>query len=236
MDDRAAIAAAAAQQLFPPGAEVAGCAIGAGPPPWPVEAPAVAAAVPARQAEFAAGRAAARAALQAIGLPPVAIPVANTRAPLWPIGIAGSITHADGLALAVLAPSQQCRSLGFDAEPDEPFPDDLLAEITVPAERRWIAAAPDPGRAARLVFAAKEAAYKCQFPLSQALLGFDALHVATGPDRQLVARFAIDVPPFPRGARLNGRFVRAAGLVMVGFQLPAMAHRVSAHPARIGAC
>ncbi len=220
--ERAEAAATAAQTLFPPGSEVAACAIGTAPPPFPVEAAAVAGAVPTRRDEFAAGRAAARAALVALGLPPAAVPVGASRAPCWPPGIAGSITHADGMALAVLAPSMQCAGIGIDAEPDAPFPDDLLTNVTRPEERRWLAGRPDPARAARLMFCAKEAAYKCQFPQSQSLIGFDAIQIAIDiPNRLLVARFMIAVPPFANGTVLRGRFTRAAGLWLAGFSLPA---------------
>lgn len=220
--ERAETAATAAQLLFPPGSEVAGCAIGSAPPPFPLEAAAVAGAVPNRQAEFAAGRAAARAALDALGLPAAAVPVGASRAPCWPPGITGSITHTDGVALAVLAPAKQCAGLGLDAEPDAPFPDDLLPSVTRPEERRWLAGRPDPARAARLMFCAKEAAYKCQFPQSQSLIGFDAIQIAIDiPNRLLIARFMIAVPPFAEGALLRGRFGRAAGLWLAGFSLPA---------------
>lgn len=217
MQRRADQAAAVAQRLFPPGAEVAACAIGAAPPPWPSEAPAIAAAVPARQAEFAAGRAAVRAALNALGLPAVAVPVAGTRAPVWPSGIVGSITHSDGLALAVLAPSRHCGGLGFDAEPDAPFPEDLVGSVTHRDERRWLAAQRDPLSAARMIFVAKEAAYKCQFPASQAVLGFDALRIGFSGEGRIEATFTIAVPPFTVGQRLQGRIARGAGLVMAGF-------------------
>jgi 4'-phosphopantetheinyl transferase EntD len=210
-------AAAVAQPMFPPGAEVAACLIGAAPPPWPSEAPAVAAAVPARQAEFAAGRAAVRAALDALGLPAVAVPVGQTRAPVWPSGIVGSITHSDGLALAVLAPARQCAGLGFDAEPDAPFPEDLVESVTRPEERLWLARQPDPLTAARMIFVAKEAAYKCQFPASRAVLGFDALRIGFGADGKVEAVFTIPVPPFAVGQRLKGRVARGAGLIMAGF-------------------
>ena len=221
MQPRTGQAAAAAQALFPPGAEVAAVAIGAAGPAWPVEAAAVASAIPARQAEFAAGRAAARAALVALGLPPVAVPALATRAPCWPSGIAGSICHTDGLALAVLAPRRQCISLGLDAEPDEPFPTDLVDSITLPEERRWIDAQPDPARAARLIFVAKEAAYKCQFPVSQTLIGFEALRIEPHTGGKLMAIFTREVAPFRTGDRIAGRYGRGGGLLIAGFSRPA---------------
>lgn len=184
-------------------------------------------ALPARRAEFAAGRAAARAALAALGLPPGAIPMGPDRAPVWPRGVAGSITHAGGIALAVAARTSAFVALGLDAEPDDPLPEDAAAEILRPEERAACAAAPDPGRAARLVFAAKEAAYKAQHPLSRRLIGFAALSVALGPGPRLAAEFTEPVPPFAPGDRIRGASARGAGLVLAGFALQpsAMAFR-----------
>jgi 4'-phosphopantetheinyl transferase EntD len=213
---RARAAAALARTLFGPGVAVAGRAIGDAPPPWPEEAAALARPVPARRAEFAAGRAAARDAMAALGLPPLAVPMGADRAPVWPPGLAGSITHADGIALAAVARSADIALLGLDAEPDAPLPRELWDEVLRPEERAAAAAAPDPGRAARLVFAAKEAAYKAQHPRSGRLLGFGALAVTLGPGAALAATFAEPAPPFRPGDRLDGRAARGAGLLLAG--------------------
>ncbi|MDO9526794.1 MAG: 4'-phosphopantetheinyl transferase superfamily protein [Gemmobacter sp.] len=211
-----------AQRLFPPGVEVAARSLDSPPAPHPSEAPAVAGAVAARRAEFAAGRAAARDALMALGLPPAAIPMGEDRAPCWPRGTSGSITHTGILAVAVVAPARQCAALGIDAEPDEPLPDDLLDIICTASERRWLSTQSNPARWARLIFSAKEAAYKCQFPASRTIFGFECLTItpelATG---RLVARFATPVHPFAKGDVLHGRFGIGAGLILAGFSLPA---------------
>src|SRR4051812_37543143 len=69
----------------------------------PEEAAAVAGAAERRRREFAAVRACARTALAALGVPPVAVPpdVAAEqawarRAPGWPEGGTGGMTHCDG--------------------------------------------------------------------------------------------------------------------------------------------
>lgn len=211
----------AAQGLFPPGVEVGSCAIGSAPPPCPIEAAAVAAAVPARQAEFAAGRQAVRRALADLGLPAVGVPMGEDRAPLWPSGLVGSITHAAGMALAAVAPSRQCRGLGIDLEADTPLDEDLLKTVCLPEERKWLESTDDPLGWAKLVFSAKEAAYKCQFATSHTIFGFDSIIMGVdGPRRRLIARFVTPVPPFARGARLEGRFMRKGGFILTGFALP----------------
>src|ERR1700730_18709662 len=66
----------------------------------PAEAEDVARAVPKRIAEFAAGRACARAALAEFGVREFALRAAPDRQPLWPEGFIGSIAHTAGLRAA----------------------------------------------------------------------------------------------------------------------------------------
>ncbi|MFC3085549.1 4'-phosphopantetheinyl transferase family protein [Tabrizicola soli] len=207
---RQAAAEAALARLFPPGVAVALVGIGAGEL-LPGEAAAVAGAVPARVAEFTAGRLAARRALAALGHPAAAIPAGPDRAPCWPEGMAGSIAHAAGVAVAAV---RRGASLGLDVEADAGLEPDLWPLICDPQE---LAALPqgDRGRAVRLVFAAKEAVYKAQYPLTGRLIGFDAVRVTLEEDG-FVARLRQGVGPLPEGHRLRGRILRAGGLVLAG--------------------
>lgn len=204
--------------LFPDGVGIGVVTIGAGPALWPGEALAVANAVDHRRAEFAAGRAAARAAMKAAGLDPAAIPCGPDRAPVWPEGVTGSITHGEEVALAVAAPLSLAAGLGIDIEPDAPLPDDILSEICDGDECAWIAGQVEPLRWARLIFVAKEAAFKCQYPASGAIFGFDVMNVRVDPGSGgLSARFTRAVPPFGVGDALPGRFARTAGVIVAGF-------------------
>jgi hypothetical protein len=63
----------------------------------------MASAVPRRRAEFAAGRACARAALRRLGINGWPLLVGSKREPLWPAGVVGSITHTDGLVAAAVS-------------------------------------------------------------------------------------------------------------------------------------
>ncbi|MDP5305995.1 4'-phosphopantetheinyl transferase family protein [Paracoccus spongiarum] len=204
--------------LFPDGVGHGVVPIGAGGELWPGEAEAVAGAVDHRRAEFAAGRHAARCAMAAAGLSGAAIPAAPDRAPVWPEGVVGSITHAEDVALAVAAPDTLVAGLGLDVEPDAPLPRDVLSEICDGGECAWLAGQTEPLRWARLIFCAKEAAFKCQYPASCALFGFDAMSVRVDPAAgALEAVFNRAYAPFPAGARLQGRFARTGGLVVAGF-------------------
>lgn len=206
---------AALAGLFPPGVAVAAVVIAENDEPaHPDEATAVARAVPSRQAEFAAGRAAARQALRALGHPAVAIPASPNRLPLWPAGISGSISHSAGIAVAAL---RRGAPLGLDVEPDEGLDPDLWPVICGPDE---LAALPilDRGHYVRQVFSAKEAAYKAQFPLTGTLIGFDAMTVRL-TETGFSARFCRPVGGFAAGQDIHGRLLRSQGLIFTGVSL-----------------
>lgn len=78
--------------------------------------PSVQRSVAKRQAEFLAGRLCARAALlqlQGLDCSPA---IGEDRAPVWPSGICGSITHSTGHAAAIVGHKAQWRGLGMDLE------------------------------------------------------------------------------------------------------------------------
>lgn len=160
---------------------------------------------PGRVREFSAGRFAARAAMLALGLPPLPIPMGPDRAPCWPAGLIGSITHSASLCLAAVGRVGTVSAIGLDIEDDSPLPANLWPVICDDAERGWIARQPEParGRSAKALFCAKEAAYKAQYALSYRLIDFAALHVRPDPERgTFTARFTKAVPPFFRPQHL----------------------------------
>lgn len=162
-----------------------------------------------RQREFAAGRAAARDAMAQLGLDPMAIPAAADRAPLWPQGVRGSISHSNSLCAAVL--TRDAASLGLDIEADMPLDADLLSTICSDYEQARIAG-PDQLWLAKLIFSAKEASYKAQYPLTQMLFGFDHLDVALDlPGRAFTATFLKPAGDFVAGDKLPGRFDQFQG-------------------------
>lgn len=183
------------------------------------EAPAVARASASRRAEFTAGRAAARAALATLGLPDQAIPWAPDRAPVWPAGYCGSITHTGPLCLAVAAKLRDAASVGVDLELWGPMPGDTAAAVATPAE---CATLPDPPeRAARRIFSAKEAAYKAQYRLSGTLFGFDTLCFTDDVSEGTKLHFTRDVPPFVTGDTISLRQWCAHDLILSLAILPA---------------
>jgi len=178
--------------------------------PFAIEAQAVATAREGRRREFRAGRAAAHEAMRRMGLSPAPIPAGADRAPLWPGTLTGSISHSGTLCIAVLADARGVPALGIDIEEAQPLETDLIGDICTLPERAWLSSQPAQTRGllARLLFSAKECAYKCQYTLSHSMLGFLDLEITadlvTG---QFEATFLRAVPRFATGARLYGRYI-----------------------------
>jgi len=190
---------------------------------WPEERAAMARATPARRAEFAAGRAAARAALHGIGRLPFAIPMAADRAPVWPRGVVGSISHHDGECLAIVARQQRLDGLGLDLEARTDLPGDLWPEILTGAEMDWLGAQPPARRGglARIIFSAKEATYKALYPLAGRVVGFDAMTIQPDADAgRFRAHLAIGFGPYRAGRVLPGHILRAGPHVLTALALP----------------
>lgn len=175
----------------------------------PEEQAAVAHAVPRRRREFAAGRAAARAAMRQMGGGALPVRAAADRAPIWPAGWQGSISHTSEICLACA--STAAAALGLDVEQDKALDEDILATICTISEISQITGA-DRGHLAKLIFSAKEAAYKAQYPLTGVLFGFDTLEIILDPDRyRFTAIFLKPAGCFAVGDSLPGRFARTQG-------------------------
>jgi 4'-phosphopantetheinyl transferase EntD len=141
--------------------------------PHPAEEALIAKAVDKRRKEFIGARHCARQALGKLGEPEVAIMVGDKRAPIWPRGVVGSLTHCAGYRGAVVAYALQIRTLGIDAEPHGPLPDGVLDSVSLASERDWLTGTPADLHADRLLFCAKETTYKAWFPLTGRWLGFE---------------------------------------------------------------
>lgn len=179
-------------------------------------------AVPRRVAEFHAGRAAARAAMVRLSLPPRPVPMGPDRAPVWPEGITGSISHSKTACVAAVALRRDWAGLGIDLEEATPLESSLLPEICTKAEQHWLGTQPEAERGilAKLIFSAKEATYKAQYPITKRLFGFQTLEITLDRDAtRFEARFLRDEGVFVAGSLLSGAYVYAAGLLVTGMAL-----------------
>lgn len=176
------------------------------------EAALVARAIAKRRREFATGRALARVALARLGGPEVAIPSAPDRAPVWPEGFAGSISHCDTRAVVAVT-RRPLGTVGVDVEhrdvlKPELWPSVFLATEVERLEARW--SAERRGRMALVLFSAKESLYKAQYPWTGAYMGFSELEVDVveeSSERGSVrCTFRRDVGRFARGTVVEGRY------------------------------
>lgn len=119
-------------------------------------------AVGKRQSEYLAGRLCAALALRDIG---VAGQVGRAgRAPVWPAGTSGSITHSAGRAIAVV--SDRIKAVGLDCEPlmSAQTLADVADMVMTSTERAHQPETYSRAQFCTLVFSAKEAVYKALSP------------------------------------------------------------------------
>jgi 4'-phosphopantetheinyl transferase EntD len=194
--------------------------------PLPEEEPLIARSVAKRRNEFITVRYCARQALGELGLPPVPILKGDKGQPCWPEGVVGSLTHCEGFRGAVVARVADVRSVGIDAEPHDVLPKGVLDAISLPDERKEIAALPGGLHWDRILFCAKEATYKTWFPLTHRWLGFEDAHITftldgSGSTGAFESRILIDpaAESGPPLTTLTGRWSVASGLTLTAIVL-----------------
>lgn len=186
-------------------------------PLLPAERAQVANAVDKRRREHALGRSCARRALGALGVAPVAIINDADRAPVWPAGVIGSITHTHDYCCAIVARAGRWASLGVDAELLRPLERSVRDKIVLPAEEAQLAAL-DPAIAwPCVVFSIKEAIYKASFPLDRRWLDFLDVEVRLDAARGAFAAFELANPT----RTFAGQFVVDGNHVISLLALPA---------------
>lgn len=178
-----------------------------------------------RQAEYLAGRLCARQALlQLTGAASVPA-VGADRAPCWPAGVVGSITHGDGWAAAVVAHAGDYQGLGLDVETwlSHERAERLAAQLLTPAELLRLAQLPESQRASQisLSFSLKESLFKALYPLVQQRFYFHDAEVLRAADGQAELQLLRDLGPYwPAGSRCQGQFVglgtQVLSLVSIG--------------------
>jgi enterobactin synthetase component D len=182
--------------------------------------PSVQRSVAKRQAEFLAGRLCARAALlqlQGLDCSPA---IGEDRAPVWPSGICGSITHSTGHAAAIVAQKADWRCLGMDLENllNAERAERLAGEILTPAELKRMAAGRREQRAltVTLTFSVKESLFKALYPIVQQRFYFEHAEVLEWTDRgQVRLRLLTDLSSeWRNGSELDAQFAVKEGQLL----------------------
>jgi 4'-phosphopantetheinyl transferase EntD len=215
------------RSLFPPGVIAADLREPGDPALLlPAEVPYLGRAVAKRAREFAAGRLCARRALAEFGIVDFPLAVADDRQPLWPPSMVGSITHTAGFCAAVVAERRCAAGLGVDSEVVGDVNPPIWPSICLPAEIAWIRSLPAAEQAAAvtLIFSAKEAFYKCQYPMVRERLGFHDARVEATDWGASSGVFTLHATRrIALGARtampLTGRYVFHDGVVTSGMAL-----------------
>jgi len=127
-----------------------------------------------RQREFAAGRSCTAVLLNRWDITEE-VGVAQDRSPIWPDGFVGSISHSDRWVWAAVAKSEDRPAIGIDTETvvSSETCDMLDNDIVTAPERLVIESLGlNPQVAFTLAFSAKEAFYKCWYPITKSFFEF----------------------------------------------------------------
>ena len=140
---------------------------------------------PLRLKEFRRGRHCARLALQQMQIDSPIPRNPDTREPLWPDGVVGSITHSGKWAAAATASVSEIAAIGIDVEQIERSVNPGIARIVCTEDEiTWLksldSAQADLGLKA--IFSAKESIYKCLFPRCRVPLTFQDATIILLPD------------------------------------------------------
>lgn len=192
-------------------------------PLFPEEEVAVRNAVAKRRDEFRAGRTYARAALLELGVAPVPIVAGPDRAPVWPPGVAASITHDDTYCGVIAARTSEVAALGIDVESSAPLDADLVRHICSQAELDHGAALGDTLAIdfAKLVFGAKESAYKAYFSLTRTFLEFTDMELRVSRDGTFAGTVLAPAPPVPAfGRTIGGRYLVVGNRLITWAAIP----------------
>jgi 4'-phosphopantetheinyl transferase EntD len=193
---------------------------------------AVARAVEKRRTEYLVGRHCAREALRRVGVRDFVLRAGADRAPIWPTGIVGSITHTgtptDGFCGVAVARNEDLIAVGLDAELATPLAVDLWPAVLTPRERHLLDRhAPETqALVATLHFSAKESVYKALYPLHPRWIGFHEVEL----DFDLAGqRFEASVQATSMApTRLVGRFLVGVRVLVTGVAIAAAAGHESA--------
>ena len=179
--------------------------------------------IESRLREFTAGRACARQALSRLGAPVDGIARGADRLPLWPAGVVGSISHCDGLCVAVVAHASDCGAIGIDAERATTLDPDLYDSVCRPAERDHFQALPPLPSAdwPKVAFSVKESLYKAWFPATRLPLDFTEVELTIDPVAKTVEFAVLRDDDYARwGARALGWFEIVGDHLVTGVTIP----------------
>jgi len=175
---------------------------------------------PRRRRDFVHGRSCARLALAGLGFPGCPVPVGDNRAPTWPDGVVGSISHCGTTAAAAVAHREETGGVGLDLERNEALDAPLVSMICRSEESALLADSDIRLLLAKLIFSAKESVFKCVWPQVRRFVDFQEVEIRLDLEHNTFAAVAHaeDLSPDLFG-RLRGRFGQAGELFVTAAYL-----------------
>lgn len=169
-------------------------------------------AVNKRKAEFLAGRYCAKMALSELNVDDFTVTADKNRAPQWPSGIKGAITHSNHNALVALNSDPSVLGIGIDVESvmtDKTMND--VKEAIVKGSENDFLTLPNTtaGTVVSLIFSIKESFFKAAYPSTGYYFDFDAVTIDQLDFAQ--GRFELTVnqnlnPQLTPGMQFSGHF------------------------------
>ncbi len=171
--------------------------------------------------------------LSSLGLPNAEVARNEDRSPRWPGGIVGSIAHSESWIFVAVARTEDVKGLGVDVETimTSRMHDEIGGVYLNANELALIGAEAELERASTVCFSAKEAFFKCVYPLARVFFDFkdaeiSSLDCETG---QLSIRLLKHLSPeFRAGLLFTGSFRFDGCSVFTAFELPPTGHSFAA--------
>lgn len=180
----------------------------------------------AREREFAQGRVLARRLLAECGSPVLDVPAGSDRAPIWPEGFVGSISHTTDWIGVAVARACDAAAVGIDVETIRPAAEVAHIDsmcLSTQELSLWNCAECPREVFSVLGFSAKEALYKCLYPIVRTFFDFlEAEITAVDFTRgRITSTLLRDLGHgFKRGYVLEGYFVITERHVLTSYFLP----------------
>ena len=177
-----------------------------------------------RKRQFSTGRYLCRRLLPNLGCDAECkIPVGAQRAPVWPRGIVGSISHTNEVCVAMVAPRDRYDGVGLDLEQISKSHEELWDYVTTELERDSPRSGVGVGRQVLtiLFFSAKEAVFKAVHPIAGEFLEFQDVRICFDWSSGRFTAACCNHPISDRHVRRGmGRFSAPSDHICTAFVIP----------------
>lgn len=154
----------------------------------------------------------------------LSLPVGESKAPIWPAGAVGSISHSRYMAGAAVAKKEDLLGVGIDFESRERIKEET-ARIILTARDIKSASGLSEQDLLTLIFSAKESLYKALYPEVKVFFGFNsaaitAINLDSGSFTiELIREISAEFGPTNR-ALFGGRFIFDDKNILTVIEIP----------------